>query len=1102
MSKHVQDMSDAIAIIGVSCRLPKANNVEAFWEALLKGEELISRFSRKDLEARGVPSRVLDNQRFVPAAASLDSHDLFDARFFNLLPREVEVLDPQQRKFLECCWEAWEDAGYTADYCIGSVGVFGGITMNTYLLEHVAKNKTLMETLGHLQLMIGNDKDFVTTRVSHQMDFRGPSYAVQSACSSSLLSIHVACTSLLTGESDYALAGGSSIRYPHGEGYMYFVGGTSSPDGHCRSFDKDAAGSVVGNGAGVLVLKRYEDAVRDKDHIYSVIIGSATGNDGSDKPAYSTPSAQGQAAVISSALAMADVDSATIGYVEAHGTGTNVGDPIEVSGLRKAYTAHQKNMTDKSYCVLGSVKPNIGHLDAAAGVSGVIKVMQMLRHKTLPPLVNFNELNPSIPFKDGPFEIIKQAKSWQRKKSDLPLRAGVSSVGLGGANAHVILQEAPEQNATASADGYNLVPISARTPSALAAYCDSFQLFLEKNAQVNISDLAYTMQVGRRSFEYRKAFLVSSASDLLSQLKTAVISERKVNCAVSGECIFMFPGQGAQYSGMAKLLYKTYKPFQVFLDENLALFSDRMKCDLSRMLFSEKSEELNRTLYTQPIIFSVEYALAQCFIALGLRPEKLIGHSIGEFVAAGIAEVFKLEDLVSFIVERAKLSDSLPVGCMLSIVATVGRINVLLSGIDGVNVSVINAKNRVVVSGDEHAISDVKLILEKENLTYVPLRTSHAFHSPIFDSIVSKLEKRMAGIQLSPPKIPLVSNETGEFLSDIKACDITYWARHIRTPVNFCAGINMLDLDSPNAVFLEVGPGATLTTLAMESLTHNQQCISALGHKKSKQSEVVHFYESLATLWESNVHIDWQKVHADSRSRLSLPTYPFELKRYFIDRPRLEDTPELSQQKEPEMSNIPPLDKRSTDALQNALQGILETIGNRSVTITLGAPNVAPYSAQHVQAAPTYSAQSVIDSVNAADNEKTESTKAQAVPDESNNVDVKVSLLAVWVELLGYTAEELDDDTSISEYGAHSLVLTQLLTRVKQRFDVDCTLEEILANQTLLQMAALIEAKQGTSPVVRKAAISPEVNESNLSEVMALADGMTESEINALLNEA
>lgn len=1096
--KNTQDMSQAIAIVGLSCRFPKAENADVFWNSILRGEELISFFDKKDLLEKGVKQSLVDDPMYVRAGGSLDGHDLFDAKFFGLLPREAEVLDPQQRKFLECCCEAWEDAGYSSEYYSGSVGVFGGITMNTYLLEYVAKNESLMKVLGHLQLMIGNDKDFVTTRVSHQLNLTGPSYAVQSACSSSLVAIHVACSSLLNGECDMALSGGSSIRYPHAEGYMYYVGGTSSPDGHCRAFDKNAAGSVVGNGAGVLVLKRYEDAIRDKDHIYSIILGSATGNDGSDKPAYSTPSARGQARVISNALAMADVDATTIGYVEAHGTGTYIGDPIEISALRQAYQEHQADPNDKYYCVLGSVKPNIGHLDAAAGVSGMIKVIKMLQNKKIPPLVNFHEINPKMEIENGPFKFLNKAEEWKSMHGQ-PLRAGISSIGLGGANAHVILQEPPLQTESIKTQNAQVIPVSARTLNSFDKYVFNLEKYLDEHPDVNLTDFAFTMQVGRRAFEYREAFVASSVSELSAMLKTPRQKPVKVDCQKQPDIIFMFPGQGAQYPGMAKAMYKNNYTFQKALDSCFELINPLVGMDLRDVIFNSDTSntDLNQTLCTQPILFAIEYALAQCWLSLDVKPKYLIGHSIGEFVAGCIAEVFTLKDAVSIIVERARLASNLPEGDMLAVVGIIDEVNAYLKQYPSISIAVRNSANRFVLSGDKENINSLKKKLEKARISSQPLMTSHAFHSQMFDKIVKQLEEKISVFKLNPPKIPLISNKTGDLMSEEMACDPNYWAAHIRNHVDFFGGLKTLGKINERAIFLEVGPGAGLTTLGKEILEEPHHCISSLGNSKSKQSEDQHYYQAIKHLWEKNIRINWLRLHENKPARLSLPTYPYELQRYMLNKPIQEKT-------------MP--DNNINSSWKQAAQEFLDILGNRSLSITISPTgNIVDksYSTQDVQQH-MISTQQTTCNQDIPQKKACSSVVANAYANSQNQIkpigNIKHTMRQLWVELLGVEMNEITDESNISELGAHSLILTQLLTRIQQTFQVSCSIEDILNNPTLSEITSLVIARQSTNEDKPKRTASSHSGTSkpadvDIDEILSIASNMSETELEKLLTE-
>ena len=509
-----------IAIIGMAGRFPGADDVDSFWRMLSEGREGITRFSRAELEAAGVPARMLDDPRYVPAHGVIPDVDLFDTGYFEFTPAEAAFIDPQHRILLTAGHAALEHAGYDPARYDGLISVYAGAAINTYLQQQVLSNVDQSVTSNHFAVMVGNDKDFLATRLSYKLDLKGPSYTVQTACSTSLVAIHLACQGLINGECDIALAGGVTVKLPQTQGYLFEEGAILSEDGYVRAFDADASGTVLGNGVGVLVLKPLSDAIADRDTIHAVIKGTATNNDGSGKVSFAAPGAAGQTAVIREAHTVSGIHPRTIGYVEAHGTGTRLGDPVEVSALAKAFRA---GTTDTGFCAIGSVKSSIGHLDAAAGVAGVIKTVLMMKHRMLVPTLNYRTANPAIDFAGGPFTVSTSAAPWT---ADGPLRAGVSSFGIGGTNAHAVLEEAPPAPVTGDSRSGQVLVVSARTPSALRVAAANLAEYLEGEDTASLADVAYTLAVGRRVHEHRLAVSGSDRAELAEALRTALISEQ------------------------------------------------------------------------------------------------------------------------------------------------------------------------------------------------------------------------------------------------------------------------------------------------------------------------------------------------------------------------------------------------------------------------------------------------------------------------------------------------------------------------------------------------------------------------------------------------
>ncbi|HSL84569.1 MAG TPA: type I polyketide synthase, partial [Thermoanaerobaculia bacterium] len=774
----------AVAVIGMAGRFPGAGSCAELWRRLRAGEECVARFSKEELAAAGVAPELLDDPRYVPAAGFLDGADLFDADFFGVTAREAELMDPQHRLFLECAWEALEDAGHAPERIPGRVGVFAGVGMNTYLLQ--AGLGAELGTAARYQAFVGNDKDFVPTRVSYKLDLRGPSVNVQTACSSSLVAVHLACRSLLDGECDMALAGGVTVRVPLREGYLHEEGGIPSPDGHCRPFDAAAAGTVFGSGVGIVVLKPLERALADGDAVRAVIRGSAVNNDGAGKIGYTAPSVSGQAAVVREALAVAGVEPATVSYVEAHGTGTALGDPVEVAALHEAFGP---GLLPGS-CALGSVKGNLGHLDTAAGVAGLIKAVKALEEGEIPGTLHFREPSPELGLEAGPFHVPAGLAPWSRNGS--PRRAGVSSFGIGGTNAHLVLEEAPARPEHRPSRPSKLLVLSARSAQALEAATARLAERLREAAgaggaaRADLADVAFTLQTGRRRFSHRRALVAADPEDALAALDGATPFDRerlldRVDEARERPVAFLFPGQGAQHPGMARGLYETEPAFRRELDACADHLEPRLGLDLRRALFAEGEEAagaLRRTELAQPALFAVEHALARLWMSWGVTPSAMLGHSVGEYVAACLAGVFSLEDALDLVAVRGRLMQAMPRGAMLAVDAPEKEAAGLLG--PELALAAVNGPGASVVAGPEGAVRALEERLSRNGVRARRLHTSHAFHSPLMAGAVEGLVAEVGRIGPRPPERPFLSNVTGTWITAAHATDTTYWGRQLR----------------------------------------------------------------------------------------------------------------------------------------------------------------------------------------------------------------------------------------------------------------------------------------------------------------------------------
>jgi acyl transferase domain-containing protein/acyl carrier protein len=867
-----------VAIVGVSGHYPRSRSIADFWRQIREGGELVTFFSEEELRARGVAPELLQDPKYVRAAAFLEDTELFDAAFFGIAPKEAALLDPQHRHFLECAWEVLEDAGYDPERYPGRIGIYGGTAMDTYILYNLLRHPAVMAT-DTMQVQLANDKDYLTTRVSYKLNLRGPSHLVQSACSTSLVATHLACQSLLNEESDMAIAGGASVVVSLRHGYLYKDGGVYSPDGRCRSFDAAAGGTIFGSGVGCVALKLLDRALEDGDPIYGIILGTAVNNDGSHKVGFAAPSVSGLADVVTEALGNAGVSAESIDYVEAHGTATRIGDPIEIQGLTKAFRTH----TDRrQYCAIGSVKTNVGHLDAASGVTGLIKVALSLRDGVIPPSLHFQKPNPAIDFAGSPFFVNDRLRPWERHGS--PRRAGVSAMGIGGTNAHVVLEEAPPREPSPPAQPFQLLVMSARTETALEQVTVRLAEHLDAHPELNLADVAFTLQVGRRPFEHRCFAVVRDTSEVASALATAGHKGGGRVRAQKASVAFLFSGQGSQYAGMASGLYRREPVFREHFDACAAVFRTLRGTDLGALVFSrDAGEALRRTEITQPALFAVEYALARLLLHWGVKPDVLMGHSIGEYVAACLAGVFSPEDAMRLVCERGRLMGQLPEGAMLAVPLTEQALRPLLG--DALSLAAVNAPGRCVVSGPVAAIAALEQRLDSEGVRGRRLVTSHAFHSAMMNPILDEFAAAVGRVRRQPPTVPFISNLTGQLITPAQATDPRYWAEHLRGTVRFSDGLTEL-ASSPHRILLEVGPGNTLTTLALQHLRGERTgvAVATLPHPQESQEDVPVLLTALGKLWQEGVEIDWRALHGTAgRRRVSLPTYPFERERYWFD---------------------------------------------------------------------------------------------------------------------------------------------------------------------------------------------------------------------------
>ncbi|HHP7244801.1 MAG TPA: type I polyketide synthase, partial [Elainellaceae cyanobacterium] len=884
---------ESIAIIGMACRFPGANKPEKFWQNLRDGVESIHFFTDQEHNFLGNQQAWVHDPNYVKADPCLEDIEWFDASFFNFSPRQAELTSPEHRLFLECAWEALECSGYTSQNYDGAVGVYAGSNVSHYL-EYTGQSELLQPSMRGVEASFGNDLNYLSTLISYQLNLKGPSLMVQTACSTGLVTIHVAGQSLLNGECDMALAGAVNIKGPQRIGYVYQDGGIFSPDGHCRAFDAKAQGTVPGSGVGVVLLKRLSDALADGDHIHAVIKGSAINNDGAAKVGYSAPSVDGQAAVIADALAIAEIDPKTVTYVETHGTGTTLGDPIEVAALTDVF---RSNTDQKEFCAIGSVKSNVGHLGVAAGMPSIIKTALALEHQLIPPSLHFEQPNPKIDFANSPFYVNHTLSDWPTNGT--PRRAGVSSLGVGGTNAHLVLEEAPSRPPSGSSRPWQLIVVSAKTRSALDASTANLANYLSQHPDLNLADIAYTLSIGRQAFNHRRVLICQHLDQAQQQLKSLdpqhILTQHQT--LRKRPVIFMFSGQGTQYLNMARELYQAELTFREQVDICAAYLHPLLGLDLRHVLYPDDkhaetaAQKLAQTAIAQPALFVIEYALARLWMSWGICPTAMIGHSIGEYVAATLSGVFSLEAALTIVAKRGQLMQQLPPGRMLAIPLPEDEVVPLLG--EKLALAVINGTSACVVSGQIEAISDLQEQLTAQGVKCRPLHTSHGFHSQMMAPILDTFKEQVQQFDLTPPQIPYISNVTGTWITTEAATDPCYWASHLRQTVRFADGLQVM-LQDPARIFLEVGPGRTLSTLVKQHpAKHPEQLVlTSLHHPKETQSDIGFLLSTVGRLWLGGVQIDWSEFYArECRYRLPLPSYPFERHRYWLASQDTSETP-------------------------------------------------------------------------------------------------------------------------------------------------------------------------------------------------------------------
>ena len=1026
-SRNNENGSGEYAIVGMAARMPGARDVNEFWDNLVEGRESIKFFTPEELDSTLDP-RDTSDPNYVPARGIIEDADHFDARFFKTTPRNAELTDPQQRIMLEMAWTALEDAGVIPNKTDATIGIWAGTYSTSYFIKNILTNPDLVRQTGEFQVGVYNEKDYIATRVAHALNLTGPAINVNTACSTSLVALIEACKSLELGDCDVALAGGSSVTFPQNQGHLHQTGSIFTPDGHCRPFDAEAGGTLFSDGAGVVVVKRLEDAVANGDRVYAVVKGFGINNDGGEKASFSAPSINGQATTVAMAHARAGITADSVGYIEAHGTATPIGDPIEVTALRTVF----ESQTDaKQFCAIGSVKGNIGHTVAAAGVAGLIKTALALHHEQIPATLHFKNPNPQIDFENSPFYVCDSLTPW--KRSENPRRAGVSSFGVGGTNAHILLEEAGVKCEKESTNELpvQMIPISGKTEEAMCENANNLAQFLNdasEEASIEFGDIASTLQNGRDEFTYRSFIATDSiadAAEMLTSKKAPRFMKRK-SSASPRDVVFMFPGQGSQYVRMGQNLYEHSKIFRENLDECAEILKPLLGRDLRDVLFPPAGDEeaakeiLKNTQFTQPALFSLGYSLAQVWMSWGIKPAALMGHSIGEFAAACTAGVFELADGLKMIAERGRAMQALPGGSMMSVRLPGAEVEPMLWG--DMAIGSFNGPCLCVVAGPDDQVAELQKKLEAKEVVCRHLHTSHAFHSPMMNEIVEPFAEFVGQFKLSPPSTPILSTVSGDWMTDEQATDPKYWADHLRMPVRFSESVTRMWSSEegaggdPARILIELGPRRTLATLSKQHAEDPKTQISlpTLSDNADNNAEWWSMMTAVGQLWLAGAKIDWQRISADGNRKagrtVGLPTYAFQRKKYFIAPGNVAQV--ANQLAAPQLESI----AQPAVAIQSTSQV---------------SPPVSP-----IQPVP-----------------QLESIPMSRIP------NIISAIKNVFENTSGFDLDEFDGDTTFFEMGLDSLVLTQTATALKKEMELEVTFRQLLEETpTVDSLAAFLDS--------------------------------------------
>lgn len=1001
------DTSKCIAVIGMSGRFPGAENLQDFWNILAQGQSVFTQLTDDELQQEGINADMTEQSNYKKVTSLLNNIDKFDAAFFDIPAREALVLDPQHRLFLEGCWESLEMAGYSGPDTSRSIGVFAGASMNAYWMHNLACQPQYVTTTQGFQGLLGNEKDYLATRVAYKLNLHGPAVTVQTACSTSLVAIHMACQNLLLGECDLALAGGVSIKVPHKAGYLYQEGLPFSADGTCRSFDKSGSGTVFGSGMGVVLLKHYDDAIEDGDPILAVIRGSAFNNDGNRKIGFTAPSGAGQQGALKNALVMADVDPATITYIEAHGTGTSLGDPIEISAIQEAYET-----TGAEPCAIGSVKSNVGHLETAAGITGFIKTILMLQHQQLVPAAGFEELNPHIDLGASRIYVNTRLQDWKPKAG--VRRAAVSSFGMGGTNVHLVVEQAPLPIARKPVDveKYFILPLSAKSQPSLDQLAANLTRFLEHHPETSLQDLAFSLQQRKAVFPFKRTIMARSCAEAVDTLKHHPEKNLSMNSGIVDQAVFLYAGAGAQYANMGRGLYETEAIYREAIDFCAEFLEPLLSVDIRKFMFVEADkldaamQELQVTDIMFPASFCAQYALTQLVKSWGIEPAASMGHSHGEYMVAWLNGVMSIETALTLVAKRAILMLKLVPGAMAVVPASLSAVKLALND-SPICIAAVNSEKNTVISGSLVDIDAAKNHLQARlNVEVKYLHIKAGLHSKLTDVIYDEFLAEVKRHKLSAPKNPWLSSTCGDWIKAEQVCDPVYWADHMRKTVNFKDACLKLHEKFPKAVFIDMGPSKVVGELFRENnAAKNPPVISPFRNFRQDIADSECTLQEIAKLWLLGYPVKWECIYpaADARYLVDLPTYPFDRQRYWVEPPKT--------------AGAAPVNFENEIAEAAAVYGASSTSAPTATGVATRPNLMTPF--------------------------------AEAVTETQQQIK------KIWQEFFGITGLGIYDN--FIELGGTSLLATEVNAAVKAALKVDITLAQFLEAGNILELANKVE---------------------------------------------